>query len=488
MAKPLTIQSLAEKGAVLNRDNYSLAKQMYTIAKSILASTKAKAKAADADAEDEAEDEDSDDPEPTKKVTTKTKQTKESSGFSMADLALALRMQLKKIYPNAYLLDVFEDSIVFDENWSGNYYELPYTISDQGVASFGDPIQVTRKVTYVPLTNESLDATEALSTVELTELPIKLVERAIRSDGTTKIKIIAPGAGSSAFYPREVLKRDGPNVFKAGTKMYWDHQTAAQEAAQPEGSLDRLAAKLTSNARWQDDPVDGPGLYADAKVYKHYADVANEIAEDIGISIRASGKAKIGDVPGIGRMPILEELTSVKSVDFVTTPGAGGKVVSLFESAKQRSFQESKGSAMNEDEVKRLIEAATKPLVDQNTALVEALRLTEAKSQINTTLIRLAKQHRLPGQTVQRLAEGLYTRYPVKDGLLDTTALDVLINEAVKGAVTELAAVTGNTGAVFGLGSSAAPAATDPRAELVEAFKALNMSDSAAKHAAEGRG
>jgi len=43
-----------------------------------------------------------------------------------------------------------------------------------------------------------------------------------------EIKLIAPGKGSSAFYPAEVLKRDGPQVFKAGTHVYLNHPTAGR--------------------------------------------------------------------------------------------------------------------------------------------------------------------------------------------------------------------------------------------------------------------
>ena len=37
------------------------------------------------------------------------------------------------------------------------------------------------------------------------------------------IKIIQPGWGSSGYYPKDVLERDGPNVFTKGTKMYINH-------------------------------------------------------------------------------------------------------------------------------------------------------------------------------------------------------------------------------------------------------------------------
>ena len=43
------------------------------------------------------------------------------------------------------------------------------------------------------------------------------------------IKIIQPGWGSSGYYPKDVLERDGSKVFTKGVKMYWNHQTISEE-------------------------------------------------------------------------------------------------------------------------------------------------------------------------------------------------------------------------------------------------------------------
>jgi len=47
---------------------------------------------------------------------------------------------------------------------------------------------------------------------------IPLVESATKqADGNVLIKLIAPGWGSSGYYPESVLKRDGPNIFNLGS-------------------------------------------------------------------------------------------------------------------------------------------------------------------------------------------------------------------------------------------------------------------------------
>jgi len=162
---------------------------------------------------------------------------------------------------------------------------------------------------------------------------VPLREKAVRRDGTVGLKLIAPGWGASGYYPAETLRRDGPKTFKAGTKMYWNHPTMAQESERPEGDLRDLAAVLVSDARWEESGAAGPGLYADAKVFGDYAPAVEELAPHIGVSIRASGRAATGEAEG-RQGPIINALTVGRSVDFVTEPGAGGRIVEMFEAAR----------------------------------------------------------------------------------------------------------------------------------------------------------
>lgn len=162
---------------------------------------------------------------------------------------------------------------------------------------------------------------------------VPLREKAVRRDGTVGLRLIGPGWGSSGFYPVETLRRDGPQVFTAGTKMYWNHPTLGQESERPEGDLRDLAAVLVSDARWEESGAEGPGLYADAKVFGDYAGAVEELAPYIGVSIRASGRATTGEAEG-RQGAIINALTAARSVDFVTEPGAGGRIVEMFEAAR----------------------------------------------------------------------------------------------------------------------------------------------------------
>jgi hypothetical protein len=175
----------------------------------------------------------------------------------------------------------------------------------------------------------------AVSPVPLHESFIPLAERAVRRDGTVRLKLIGPGWGSSGYYSRQVLERDIPHVFPPRTQNFWNHDTVAEEVERPEGDLSRLASVIISRPVWENGPA-GPGMYADARAFAGYAEAIDELGEFIGVSIRAAGVVKDGEAEG-RRGPIVQGIVPDPlvgaRVDYVTRPGAGGAIVQLFESA-----------------------------------------------------------------------------------------------------------------------------------------------------------
>ena len=164
----------------------------------------------------------------------------------------------------------------------------------------------------------SLKLTESAATLET----IRLQEA--RAD--YEIKLIAPGKGSSAFYPSEVLKRDGPGVFKAGTHVYLNHPTKAEESQRPEGDVKAWQACCpTTAATYHEAHAKGPGLYARMKVFADHGQLVEEKAAHVGMSIRAEGKAESGQKRD--GLPVLTHLLSAESVDVVTRAGAGGMIL-----------------------------------------------------------------------------------------------------------------------------------------------------------------
>ena len=367
---------------------------------------------------------------------------------------------------------------------------------------------------------EDMDAMDDMDDVDTAEAAmgaefVPLVEGTLRRDGTVPVKLIQPGWGSSGFYPAEVLERDGPVVFPAGTKMYWNHPTLSEEAERPEGDLRNLAAELVSGARWEAAGAAGPGLYADAKVFGPYQAAVEELAPHIGVSIRAAGRAVAGEADGrTGR--IVQQLVNARSVDFVTEPGAGGRIIAMFEAARGRRGE----GEIGREGVDRPSPVATRPSIDngalqaQEAIEMEELQtqLAEAQQQIEelrTANARLAEalvlrdahalagevlaEANLPDVTRRRLLGQVATNPPVgEDGQLDALALRQRVTEAITAEQQYLAEAAGyGAGRIQGIGGQQAQGnqvdEAAVQARMAEAFQALGLSEASARAAANGR-
>ena len=298
----------------------------------------------------------------------------------------------------------------------------------------------------------------SLSPTEVLGDMVALTERAVSADGTALLRVITPGWGSSGYYSPQLLERDGPKVFTAGTKMFWNHQTDAEEEARPEGDLRDLAGELIEDASWNADGPEGAGLYAKAKVFAAFQPVVEELAPHIGVSIRAMGKATNGTIEG-REGPVIDALTHGRSVDFVTAPGAGGKVMSLFEAARPSSTGKEPKMELSEErkelnalKADGIVEAAVK---DASLPQVAAVRLTEA----------------LPSKVVL-----------TDDGKVDEDAFAEVVKEAIASEVAYLTEVTG-AGSIRNLGGGEG----DDEGDLAEAFQKIGLPESTAKIAAAGR-
>lgn len=139
-----------------------------------------------------------------------------------------------------------------------------------------------------------------------------------------RVKLIAADVqGSSGYYPSEVLRRDGPAVFRSGTHVYMNHPGRFESEDLPERSVRDLAGVLTESASYAEGP-DGPGLYAFVEIFPDYADEVAAKARHIGMSIRASGLKEFDAATGLD---MITRLLQADSVDIVTRPGAGGRLI-----------------------------------------------------------------------------------------------------------------------------------------------------------------
>jgi hypothetical protein len=322
--------------------------------------------------------------------------------------------------------------------------------------------------------------------VEISGGLVLLEEKAVRADGTTDVLIASPGWGSHGYYSQEVLERDGPTVWPKGTHMYWNHPTETEKRDRPERDLRDLAAVTESMPVWKDSGPAGPGLYVQAKVNKPYQEAVNELAPHIGTSLRAFGSTKFGEVEG-RKGPIVEKLipTPHNSIDFVTLAGRGGKVMQLFESARGGEFQHD-----HKEDPPML--PGSKELQEANTKiarLTERWLIREARDFVAAKL----KGAPLPDVTKVRLQESLGSNPPVKEGELDTEALDTRIEEAVKDEAQYLADAAG-FGTPRGMGLSESDRNKDLKPdEFQEALGsamggAWGLDEKQAKQAVLGRG
>lgn len=181
-------------------------------------------------------------------------------------------------------------------------------------------------------------------------------------EGKYRIRIIVPGQGSSGIYTAENLAESAP-LFKAGTEMFIDHPTESEEWERPERSIRDYAGVFLEDATVGDDGA----LYTVCKVFSGVNDLIKDKWEHIGVSINAWCNEPIAET---GVVPVF---SGVRSVDFVTAPGAGGVVLDLLESNRNDNYVkegtvdkdiESKFSAL-EDKISSVLEAISKVIEGQ---------------------------------------------------------------------------------------------------------------------------
>lgn len=336
-----------------------------------------------------------------------------------------------------------------------------------------------------------------------------LLAEADIKNGRVPIKIIKPGWGSSGYYSEGLLRRE--YTFFEGAQMYWNHPKSSDEWERPERDLNDFAAILR-DVTWQEQGIEGPGLYGVAEVFSRYLPIIEDIGEHIGISIRALGQGSEGSAEGRDGM-IIERFTDVRSVDFVTRAGAGGKVISRFNEAASNKLThmnilESEGhmdlkealdtiqtqqTALTEATGKiTTLEADIKTREDKITTLETAVsRYKEAAmiSKASDIVSEVLKEADLPEATKYRILDGTISLMVATDDEIDADATAANAQEAIKVEAKYLSDITGGAG-VKGLGGkpiSESASIEESEARLIESFKIMGMSDEKAKIAAKGK-
>ena len=188
-------------------------------------------------------------------------------------------------------------------------------------------------------------------------------------DGKYRIRIIVPGQGSSGIYTAENLAESAP-LFKAGTEMFIDHPTETEEWERPERSIRDYAGVFLEDATVGEDGA----LYTVCKVFSGVNELIKDKWEHIGVSINAWCADPISEDG------IVPPIAGVRSVDFVTTPGAGGAIVDLLESNRNDNYVKEAGM---DKEIESKFDELKASLIEALSSKLEAAVATiqEAKAE-----------------------------------------------------------------------------------------------------------
>lgn len=261
--------------------------------------------------------------------------------------------------------------------------------------------------------------------------------------GRWRVRLIeADVMGSSGYYSTEVLRRDGPKAFPAGTHVYFDHATESESFERPERSVKDLAGALIEDAQYEDGP-DGKGLFARVQFFPDYIPKIEAMDEvmDVEMSIRAAGTIEENES---GR--IVTSIVHGMSVDVVTRAGAGGRLIRMTEAAKPAVVQAAAAQVANLSEAdKKVMTDLGTGLTTLNTTmtafltkLAESQKAKEEKSKLTVGQVSAKLvESGLPAASQKRLAESYKDGDDLDQAITDEKAYVADLTESLKpGKVT----------------------------------------------------
>lgn len=227
-------------------------------------------------------------------------------------------------YPSHYVRAVHDNHVIYSMN--GKTFAHKYEKDGDGDPHLkGTPKEVEPAYKSVAKTDESFS--ESCPFAEANKKPELLCE-SYGDSGEITFTMIKPGwSKNNRYYSEAMLKRDH-KIFE-GAKMFVNHQTDKEAQARPEGDIRDWAANITKVWPEADGTIKAKAVVINPVIKETLKNLAsvNQLGT-MGVSIRAMGEAKEGEVEG-KKGKIVESLLAAKSVDFVTFPGAGGQVESL---------------------------------------------------------------------------------------------------------------------------------------------------------------
>jgi len=294
-----------------------------------------------------------------------------------------------------YIRDMFPDKCIV--SYQGKLYEVSYAFVNN-VLVLGQPKEVQE--TYIPV-QEAHKEENQVKIVTLKEAQtmdfqvadfISLQEAKFNQD-FSEVEVILIEAGCNEqkkrYYPERTI-RESAHIF-SGMKMYINHPTPTEEKERPERNLKDWAATIVES-HYDSGKAIGKVAIHDSWLRERLADPVAR--QHIGLSINTGGKISVGKVNGKDGYQIVEAIIPARkngppSVDWVTEPGARGRVNRLLESRITGGMKMELENATLKDlkETRSdLVESITKETAAGNAEKVSKLEkdLKEAQEKISS--------------------------------------------------------------------------------------------------------
>lgn len=197
--------------------------------------------------------------------------------------------------------------------------------------------------------------------------------------GLWRATLITPGRGSSGNWEEETIRRDGPQVLKAGARCFVTHNR--EENGEPNPFM--MWGVLASDSFYDENANGGTGgLVADIQVLNSWIDKVEEVAPHTALSVYLMGESdEYGNI-----VKILDDPQN--GVDMVVYPGREGSalVEKLYESARASARIESQNNpavkSAAENDTKGLSEMEIKDVMDKVDALEAKIDSALASKQV----------------------------------------------------------------------------------------------------------
>lgn len=342
---------------------------------------------------------------------------------------------------------VFNDFCVVQS--CGEYYRIDYSETENGMFTLGQPVKADMEFVAKEAKNQKTKFERKMK--QNCELDESIKVGALKEKDTSKREVVAVliEAGTNyakkRHYPKSTIQESAP-LF-AGLKMYLDHPTQREEAEKPERSLREWVATIVES--WYEDGAAVGRIKVHSDWLWDLLENDPVFREHIGISINASGRRSYSPIQG-QQMEVIEEIVAPKSVDWVTEPGARGRVLQLIESKRQKEEDKTMLKTVTINEVRSerpdlvaVIEGEVKQKMEPeiqariNTAVTEAKKpletelnaIKESQKEVgkNAKIKELVEGSKLPAKAKEKLIESLG-----KQSFQDETKLVEAINQAVK--------------------------------------------------------